>query len=168
MKTRLYKIHKFVLKKYGQKHLDYYKNMKENDRGSYSVYVNKNLDNYVSPQEWFDNIKKKDHKLAEYVEKHMGSKCLLEYNALEIDDKTNYYLYLKQREKYGVLNELNLTPREWFNNKIEREMNTDFSVIAQRLNVSVESVREWYKEGIRKIKKIIKDNPKYKEWNEFL
>lgn len=110
---------------------------------------------------------KKQSKIEKYIIDKIGEKYLDEYNVFDRNNKTAYYVYLLQREKYG-LKDNHMTPTEWYITKKERELNTSFDEIARQLNISAFAVKEAYKSAINKIKEIIKNNPKYKEWKEML
>lgn len=157
-----------ILDKFGEKELLYCRNMSPNDINSYHIYVQKNLDDYISPSEWFNSLKKHDNKMEEAIKEVMGEQGLMEYLNLSLKERWKYYTYLFRRVKQNKKQTRHLTPREWYINKEDNKLNMDFAEIAERLKLDEETVRKVYHEAIRKIKVLIDRHPKFQDLIEYL
>ena len=164
---RLSSIQKRILNEHKQQELDYYNSMLPKDKISYSKYLANHKDENPSPSYWFNNLKKKDNVMEDFVYKIMGFNSLVEYKGLEPYDRHHYYVYLYRKADWGFKNTL-LSPREWVRTREENKLNMDFTEIGRKMNLDDETVRKIYHEAIRKIKVFIQKNPRFKELEEYL
>ena len=156
-----------ILDKFDETELEYCRNMKPNDRESYHAYVRNHINDYVSPSEWFNSVKKKYNKMEKLIIEIMGNESLEQYKKLCEKDKAFYYSYLVRRveqKRKGC----HMTPKQWFKNREIEQLNTDFIEIAKQLRVNINSVMKWYYSAINKMQKFIEKHPEYKELEEYL
>ena len=160
-----FKVDRKIYNEFGEEQLAFYRNLTTKEKHCYRMHLNHFYDSYVSPEEWFHKFKKKTNKIESYILEVMGEKALIEYYSLENRTKYNYYVYLKRRENISHISP-NMMPLEWYSNK-EYDDNS-FRDIADKLEIPVYKVVQLYKNGMRKIRYILKSDPsKYREWNEF-
>lgn len=148
-----------IFDKFGEEELLFLRNMILKNKNAYRMYFQYYGGDLKSPSYWFNNIRKTNSIIEDCLKDKLGDKYD-EIKQLTTKEVHKYYSYIQTRERFHTTSKI-LSPIEWRDRKQLKDR--EFSEIAKQLGISIYAVKRAYLCGMKKLKKIIISNPKYRD-----